>query len=113
MAVQTKFKSVSSEKRWVELHKEKAILLTKKTTASIEEKIDIINSLMTSCKTGFSLTEARVKKISKFLKTSLGDKKVRYGLLPEDASTNTILFKDTVILYVEKDGIVIFREHQK
>lgn len=112
MAVQTKFKSASAEKRWIELHQEKVNLQGKKQTASNEEKIEVINCLMTSCKAGFNLTEARVKKIARFLKETLGDKKVRYGALPEGLSPLSILYKDTVVIYVEKDGVIVFRENQ-
>lgn len=112
MAVQIKFKSASAQKRWAELHDEKVVLQGKKQTASNEGKIEIINCLMTACKVGFNLTEARVKKVARFLKEELGEKKVRYGAIPDGVSPNSILYKDIVIIYTEKDGVIVFRENQ-
>lgn len=113
MIVKTKFKSSKSEKRWVELQKEKTELQSKKITTAIQDKIEVINSLMTSCKVGFNLPEAKVKKIIKFLKEETGKEKVKYGSLPDGAAHKSILFKDTVILYVEQeDGQILFKEHE-
>jgi hypothetical protein len=112
MAVQTKFKSSATEKRWIDLQKEKTELQAKKTTPAIQDKIDIITSLMTACKVGFNLPEARVKKIIKFLREKTGKDKVKYATLPEGSNLQSTLFKDTVILYLEKDDQILFREHE-
>jgi hypothetical protein len=106
----TTFKSSSLEKRWIELQAEKADLLTKKSTTAMQDKIDLINSLMTACKVGFTLTEAKVKKVTKFMKEHTGNDKVKYGSLPTDIKPLSALFKDTLIVYAEKDGQIIFRE---
>lgn len=110
--VKTIFKSSTSEKRWIELQKEKAELQSKKITPAIQEKIEIINSLMTSCKIGFNLPEAKVKKITKFIKEKTGNDKVKYGTISPDLKQHSILFKDVLVLYVEKDGQILFREHE-
>ena len=111
MAPKIEFKSATSEKRWIELHKEKVELQSKKPTQKNEEKIQIINSLMTGCKTGFSLNEAKIKKVIRFLKTHTGNDKVKYGSLPSDFKFKSVLFKDIVISYVEKDGQILFKEN--
>jgi hypothetical protein len=108
----TIFKSSTSEKRWIDLQKEKAELQSKKVTPAIQEKIDIITSLMTSCKIGFNLSEAKVKKITRFLKEKTGNSKIKYGTLPDEPKPTSTLFKDTVVLYVEVNGQLIFREHE-
>jgi hypothetical protein len=108
----TIFKSLTSEKRWIDLQKEKAELQSKKVTPAIQEKIDITTSLMTSCKIGFNLSEAKVKKITRFLKEKTGNNKIKYGTLPEDIKPLSTLFKDTVVLYMEVNGQVVFREHE-
>ncbi len=113
MATKTTFKSSTTEKRWVELQKEKAELQTKKQTEAVKSKIEVIGSLMTSCKVGFNLSEAKVKKVLKHIKEITEFDKIRYGNIPEGANPQTTLFKDTVILYAEKDGQVIFREFEK
>lgn len=110
--VKNKFKNSVSEKRWMELHKEKSELQSKKKTAALEQKIEILNSLMTSCKTGFNMTEAKVKKVTRFLKEKTGATKIKYGILPEEPKPTSILFKDTVILYVDVNGNVLFKEHE-
>jgi len=110
--VKTIFKSTASEKRWVSLQKEKAELQSKKITPAIQEKIDVISSLMTSCKVGFTLPEAKVKKITRFLKEKTGKSKIKYGTLPAGIATHSALFKDIVVLYVEQDNQVIFREYE-
>lgn len=110
--VKNKFKNSVSEKRWIELHKEKTELQLKKKTAVLDEKIELLNSLMTSCKTGFNMTEAKVKKVIKFLKEETGSSKIKYGILPEDVKPISVLFKDTVILYVDVDGNILFKEHE-
>lgn len=108
----TQFKSATSEKRWVELQKEKTDLLSKQTiiTPAIQAKLDTLSCLMTSCKVGFDLSEARVKKVMKFLKEKTGGDKFKYGILPDDIKHQGALFKDVVIAYVEKDGVIIFKE---
>jgi len=112
MALQTNFKSVTSERRWIELHKEKAELQSKKPNQKIEEKIEIINSLMTGCKTGFNLNEAKIKKVIRFLKTVTGSDKIKYGSVPSDTKVvKSVLFKDTIINYIEKDGQILFKEN--
>lgn len=109
----TKFKSSLSEKRWVDLQKEKIELQGKKMTPVIQEKIDTLSSLMTACKVGFNLPEAKVKKICKFLREYTGKEKVKYGALPEGHTPQSILFKEIVILYVDKDSQVLFKENEK
>lgn len=109
--VNTIFKSTASEKRWVELQEKKIELQSKKINPAIQEKIDTINSLMTACKVGFNLPEAKVKKIVKFLKEKTGKSKIKYGVLPAEP-TKTILFKDILVLYVEQGDQVIFKEHE-
>lgn len=112
MATQTKFKSSASEKRWIDLQKEKSELQIKKSTPAIQKKIDIISSLMTACKVGFNLPEAKVKKITTFLKEHTGKDKIKYGTLPDIPKPHSVLFKDIVVLYIEKDGKILFREHE-
>lgn len=112
MIVKTKFKSSKSEKRWVELQKEKTELQSKKITPAIQEKIEVINSLMTSCKVGFNLPEAKVKKVIKFLREETGKDKIKYGVIPDGVAHKSVLFKDTVIVYAEQDGQVLFKEHE-
>lgn len=111
MAPKIEFKNATSEKRWIELHKEKVELQSKKPNQKIEEKLQIISSLMTGCKTGFSLNEAKIKKIIRFLKEQTGKDKIKYGSLPTDIKPKSILFKDIVISYVEKDGQILFKEN--
>lgn len=111
-AVKTIFKSSTSEKRWIELQKEKAELQSKKITPAIQEKIDITTSLMTSCKIGFNLSEAKVKKVTKFLKEKTGKDKIKYGTLPAEPKPHSTLYKDTVILYAEISGQIVFRENE-
>jgi len=111
MALKIEFKNATSEKRWIELHKEKVELQGKKLNLKNEEKLQIINSLMTGCKTGFSLNEAKIKKIIRFLKTHTGSNKIRYGSIPKDLKVKSVLFKDIVISYVEKDGQILFKEN--
>lgn len=106
----TTFKSSTLEKRWIELQSEKTELLNKKTSKVIQDRIELINSLMTSCKVGFTLTEAKVKKISKFIKEETSNEKVKYGSIPKDSNPKSALFKDIVIIYIENDGQIIFRE---
>jgi len=109
----TTFKSSATEKRWVELQKEKAELQAKKQTDTIKGKIEVINSLMTACKVGFNLSEAKVKKVLKHLREITDSDKIKYGIIPEGLSPKSTLFKDTVIVYTENDGQVIFKELEK
>lgn len=113
MATKTTFKSSATEKRWVELQKEKAELQGKKQTEAIKGKIDIIGSLMTACKVGFNLPEAKVKKVLKHLKEITDSDKIKYGTLPDGVSPKSTLFKDIVIMYAENDGQVTFKEFEK
>ena len=110
-ATKTIFKSSTSEKRWLDLQKEKVELQSKKLNPDIQDKIDVIVSLMTACKVGFNLSEAKVKKITKFLKKKTGKNKIKYGTIPSELSPNSELFKEVVFWYVEKDGQVFFKEH--
>lgn len=111
-ATKTIFKSSTSEKRWLDLQKEKVELQTKKINPEIQGKIDVIGSLMTACKVGFNLSEAKVKKITKFLKEKTGKNKIKYGTIPSELSPNSALFKEVVFWYVEKDEQIIFRERE-
>ena len=110
--VKTIFKSITSENRWIALQKEKAELQSKPITPTIQEKIDVISSIMTSCKVGFNLSEAKVKKVTKFLKEKTGNCKIKYGTIPVDSKPQSTLFKDVVILYVESNGQIIFKENE-
>lgn len=111
MSVKTAFKNSVSEKRWLALHEEKNQLQAKKVTPAIKRKVELINSLMTACKTGFNLTEAKVKKVSKFLADKTKVDSVKYGTIPDGSKTTSVLFKDIVVLYTEKDGQILFREN--
>ena len=108
-----KFKSVLLEKRWIELQKEKNEISLKKTNKANLDKIDVLVSLMSVCKKGFNLPDSKVKKVIKFLKEETGIDRIRYGTLHKDIKPKSVLFKDTVIQFTEKDGQVIFREYEK
>lgn len=110
--VKTIFKSTTSENRWIVLQKEKAEMQSKPITPAIQEKIDVISSIMTSCKVGFNLSEAKVKKVTKFLKEKTGNSKIKYGTIPADSKPQSTLFKDVVILFVESNGQIIFKENE-
>ena len=110
--VKTIFKSLTSENRWIALQKEKAEMQSKPITPALQEKIDVISSIMTSCKVGFNLSEAKVKKVTKFLKEKTGNSKIKYGTIPVDSKPQSTLFKDVVILYVESNGQIIFKENE-
>ena len=110
--VKTIFKSITSENRWIALQKEKAEMQSKPITPVIQEKIDVLSSIMTSCKVGFNLSEAKVKKVTKFLKEKTGNSKIKYGTIPVDSKPQSALFKDVVILYVESNGQIIFKENE-
>lgn len=111
MSIKTKFKSSATEKRWVDLQKEKTKLQEQKITPAIQKKLETINSLMTACKVGFDLSEAKIKKIAKVLKEKTGMSKSKYGALPTDVPHHAYLFKDVVVAYAEKDDQVFFREN--
>lgn len=105
------FRSSALAVKWSELHKQRQELIDGKKTPKIEDKIDLISSLMSSCKTGFMLPEAKIKKTIKFLKEHTGRNRVRYGVIPDGLKPNTILFKNIVVLYAEHNDQIIFREH--
>ena len=99
--------------KWAELHKERKALLEGKRTAKVDDKIDVLSSVMSSCKPGFLLSDAKIKKSIKFLKEHTGKARVKYGTIPEGSIAKTILFKDVVLLYTEKEEQIIFREHNE
>ncbi len=109
----SKFRSILLSQRWAQLHKERQDLMKEKKTEKIENKIDLLSSLMSSCKAGFLLPDAKVKKAIKFLKAHTNKNRVRYGTLAEGEKSNTILFKDIVLLYTDKDDQILFREHNE
>ena len=94
----TIFKSSTSEKKWIDLQKEKTELQSKELTPAIQEKIDVVSSLMTACKVGFNLSDAKVKKITKFLREKTGKGKIKYGTIPAELKTSSALFKEVVVL---------------
>jgi len=107
----SQFRSSALAVKWSELHKQRQELIDGNQTPKTEDKIDLISSLMSSCKTGFMLPEAKIKKSIKFLKEQTGRKRVRYGVIPDGLKPNTILFKNIVLLYIEQEDQIIFREH--
>jgi len=107
----SQFRSSALAVKWSELHKQRQELIEGKKTSKTEDKIDLISSLMSSCKTGFMLPEAKIKKTIKFLKEHTGRTRVRYGVIPEGTKPSTILFKNIVVLYIEQGEQIIFREH--
>jgi hypothetical protein len=107
----SQFRSSVLAVKWSELHKQRQELIEGGKTPKTEDKIDLISSLMSSCKAGFMLSEAKIKKSIKFLKEQTGFQRVKYGIIPSDVKPNTILFKNTVLLYVEQEGKIIFREY--
>lgn len=107
----SQFRSSALAVKWTELHKQRQELIEGKKNAKIEDKIDLISSLMSSCKTGFMLPEAKIKKSIKFLKEQTGRERVKYGIMPEGLKPTTILFKNLVLLYVEQGDHIIFREY--
>lgn len=111
MASKISFKNSVAEKRWMELHKEKTQLQSKKITSIVDKKIALVNSLMATCKTGFNLTETKVKKIIKFLSDETKIDVVKYGTLPDDSKVISVFYKDIIIRYAEKDNQVFFREN--
>jgi hypothetical protein len=57
------------------------------------------------------LPEAKIKKSIKFLKEQTGRQRVRYGIIPDGLKPNTILFKNLVLLYIEQEEYIVFREY--
>lgn len=111
--VESLFKSYPSEQRWINLQETKKQLSQKSSTKANQENIDTIISLMTTCKVGFNLSEAKVKKTIKFIKEKTGKERVKYGTLPEGKETSNILFGDLILICVEQDDVLIFRERNK
>ena len=107
----SQFRSSLMAQRWAELHKQRQALLDGKLNEKIEDKIDVLTSLMSACKTGFLLPDPKIKKALKFIKQHTGKKRAKYGLIPDGLKTNTILFSSIVLVYVEKEDQIIFREH--
>jgi hypothetical protein len=107
----SQFRSSALAIKWSELHKQRQEVIDGNKTPKTEEKIDLLSSLMSSCKAGFMLPEAKIKKSIKFLKEQTGRQRVRYGIIPDGLKPNTILFKNLVLLYIEQEEQVIFREH--
>jgi hypothetical protein len=108
-----KFRSASLAQKWANLHKERQKLIESKQTEKRQDEIDYISSFMSACKVGFLLNEAKIKKIIKVLRELTNKRRIKYGLIPEGLQTKTVLFKDIVILYAEKDEYVFFREHDE
>ena len=106
------FKSPAAEAKYITLQLELKELRAKKQTAAILDKIDVTISLMTLNKTGFELPSGKIKKVIKLLKQKTKNKRVKYGTLPVDKKPNNLQFKDTMILYAERDGQIIFREFE-
>ena len=105
------FRSVSLEKKWVQLQEEKNQLQSsEKLTDAKKQKINVLLSLMSACKVGFNLPDAKVKKVIKFLSEETGVDNVRYGSLHKDAKVHISRFKDIVIQYTTVDGSLVFRE---
>lgn len=109
----TQFRSASMAQRWAELYKERQTLIEGKSTAKIDDKIDVLSSFMASCKPGFTMSDAKIKKAIKFIKEHTGKSRAKYGSIPEGSNQHTILFKDVVLLYTEQDGKIIFRDHEE
>jgi hypothetical protein len=107
------FRSVVLAQKWANLHKQRQQLAEKKQSTKNDLEIDVISSIMTSCKKGFSLTDAKIKKIIKFLREQTGKDRIKYGEIPENVDISTALYKDITIKYAEKDGFIIFRENIK
>ena len=110
---ENKFKSGLLEKRWIDLQKEKNEISSKKATKANLNKIDVLISLMSVCKKGFNLPDSKVRKVIKFLREETGIERIRYGTLHKDLKPKSVLFKDIVIQYTEKDDQIIFREYEK
>jgi len=107
----SQFRSSALAIKWSELHKQRQEIIEGNKTPKAEEKIDLISSLMSSCKAGFMLPEAKIKKSIKFLKEQTGRQRVRYGIIPDGLKPNTILFKNLVLLYIEQEEYIVFREY--
>lgn len=110
---ENKFKSALLEKKWIDLQKQKNEVSVKKPNKANLEKIDVLISLMSVCKKGFNLPEAKIKKIIKHLKQETGNERVRYGTLPIGLKPKSMLYKDLLIQYTEKEGQIVFREYDK
>ena len=95
--VKTIFKSLTSENRWIALQKEKAEMQSKPITPALQEKIDVISSIMTSCKVGFNLSEAKVKKVTKFLKEKTGNSNSLFKFTREIIRHNFVIGHFTFI----------------
>ena len=108
-----KFKSTLLEKKWIDLQKEKNEISSKKPNKANLDKIDILVSMMSVCKKGFNLPESKIRKVIKFLKQETGKERIRYGTLQEGAKPKSVLYKDILIQYIEKDGQIVFREYEK
>jgi len=108
-----KFRSASLAQKWAKLHQDRQKLLEGKQTLKKEDEIDCLSSFMSACKIGFLLNEAKIKKIIKVLRELTGKRRIKYGVIPEGSKTNTILYKDIVILYAEKGEYIFFREHDE
>lgn len=108
----SQFRSNVMAQRWAELHKERQALIEGDTVnQKITDKIDVLSSLMSACKTGFMLPEPKIKKALKFLKQHTGKDRAKYGLIPEGSKSNTILFNNIVLMYAEKEEQIFFREY--
>lgn len=107
----SQFRSNALAIKWADLHKQRQELIASKQTPKVEDKIDLISSIMTSCKSGFLLPEAKIKKSIKFLREHTGKRRVKYGIIPDSEKPNTVLFKNIVLIYIEQGDYIIFREH--
>ena len=107
----SQFRSQVMANKWAELHKERQSIIESAPSIKKEDKIDLISSLMSSCKAGFTLPEAKIKKSIKFLKEQTGKNRVKYGLIPKDIDAKSILFKNIVLIYAEQNECIIFREN--
>ena len=110
--VTIQFKSPTAEAKYISLQLDLKELRNKKPTAAVLDKIDVTISLMTFCKVDFNLASGKIKKVIKLLKQKTKNKRCRYGTLSQDKKPNSLQFKDTTILYSERDGQIIFREFE-
>ncbi len=110
----SQFRSILMAQKWATLHQQRQELMNGKVTPKVEDKIDLLISIMSSCKVGFTLTDAKIKKSIKFIKQHTGKLRVKYGSIPSDVEKiNTILFNDVVLKYGEKNDQIFFREHKE
>ena len=105
------FKSKILVEKWADLHKKRQELIDGVVTEKVQNKIDYISSVMTTCKTGFTFPESKIRNTLIFLREHTNNNRVRYGLIPNGLKTNNVLFKNTVLIYAEHEGVVIFREY--